>query len=264
MGANKAYKKDNRKHVVSNRDAQVVAHEQWATPGAMLRAARVRKSLTLADVCKELGLTQSLLRALENDNYKTLRAPVYVRGYIRRYCDVLGIGKEEVLRCYESVCGVAEAEKNSQSQPAESAQSGKKAVVAVKSLLGKLRISNWTFPLGICAFAIMVFLAFSATGSNRLVAEEVNNASAPQQSPVQDAPLQITLKESSWVEVIDAHGDILAADLEQAGTRLELVGTAPFHLKFDNPEGVEVRYQQQPIHLAADSGDNTVLITVGG
>ncbi len=44
-----------------------------------------------------LGLSESSLRALESDDYEKLPALVYVRGYVRRYCTLLGIDPTPVL-----------------------------------------------------------------------------------------------------------------------------------------------------------------------
>lgn len=262
MGVN-TVQKNNKKGISPNvREARVITRDQWSTPGAMLRAARVKKSLRPEDVCKELGLTLSYLSALENDDYKTLRAPVYVRGYIRRYCDILGISSNEMLSSYEHIRQqAASGEKGSaDGSTRQSASSSIGKSYFYKSMLSRLKVNNWTFPLGLCAFAVLAVLLASATGSSRLVAEEITIAAAESNA----AMLEITLDRQAWVEVTDARGDILAADLKPAGARLALSGTPPFQLKLGSTEGVNVTYQQQPIHLVADSRDNSVQITVGG
>ncbi len=228
----------------------------------MLRAARVKKELSPEQICQELGLTQSNLKALEDDDHEVFRAEAYIKGYIRRYCSVLDIAEEDVLASYELSRRKAE---QSDAEPGE--PSSQQVTIAFlgkplfnKSLLDKLKMSNWTFPLGLCAFAISAsVLLASVTSSGHLVAEEIRPA-----APKLGADLEITLSQQSWVEVTDARGDILAANLSPAGARLQLSGTPPFQLSLDNGKGANVSYRQQPIHLVVNSSDNTVQMTVGG
>lgn len=68
-----------------------------ALPGLELRKVRGQRGLALEDAARDLGLTVSALRALEADDYAKLPAPVYVRGYIRRYCALLDMQEAGLL-----------------------------------------------------------------------------------------------------------------------------------------------------------------------
>ena len=73
------------------------------TPGEALRRGRINKGLELDDAAVQLGLTPSRVEAIETNNYEHLPAPVYVRGYIKRYCAILGIDADPVINGYEQL-----------------------------------------------------------------------------------------------------------------------------------------------------------------
>ncbi len=69
-------------------------------PGAMLIAARKAQKLELATVAESTGVPQGILTALEADDWEHMDAPVYVRGYLRKYAHLLGLDEETVLAAY--------------------------------------------------------------------------------------------------------------------------------------------------------------------
>ncbi len=70
-------------------------------PGLKLRKARTDLSISIEEVSTSLGLTERSLKALEADDYDKLPSPVYIRGYIRRYCALLNINDASVLQDFE-------------------------------------------------------------------------------------------------------------------------------------------------------------------
>lgn len=82
-------------------DSKGTEQTDWQMPGILLRKARREKSLDEEYVCKELGLRPGMLKALEGDDFERLPADIYVRGYIRSYCNLLGIDEQPVLSSLE-------------------------------------------------------------------------------------------------------------------------------------------------------------------
>jgi cytoskeleton protein RodZ len=71
--------------------------------GERLRASREEQGLRVETVVDALGLSRSVVLALEADDYEALGAPVYVRGYLRKYARFLGIPDDEIVAAYEEV-----------------------------------------------------------------------------------------------------------------------------------------------------------------
>jgi cytoskeletal protein RodZ len=72
-----------------------------STLGAYLCRCRERSGLSVETVSAGSRIVPRLVRALEADHHDALPAPVYVRGFIRAYCDEVGVNAEEALRRYE-------------------------------------------------------------------------------------------------------------------------------------------------------------------
>mgnify|MGYP001823071260 CR=1 FL=1 len=58
--------------------------------GAVLREARERKQLTLADCMERTRIRRKYLEALENEDFQTMPEPAYTRGFLRTYAASLG------------------------------------------------------------------------------------------------------------------------------------------------------------------------------
>lgn len=73
--------------------------------GAFLKKMRQEKGWTLEKVSEETKILLAGLKALENDEYKNLPPPVYLKGMIEKYADFLKLDKEKVLELYQKSNG---------------------------------------------------------------------------------------------------------------------------------------------------------------
>jgi cytoskeletal protein RodZ len=73
--------------------------------GAMLRECRETKGLSLDDLSRDTRISLRALLALEEDRFRDLPAPIFVRGFIRAYCTVVGEPPERALAFYDSASG---------------------------------------------------------------------------------------------------------------------------------------------------------------
>ncbi len=68
--------------------------------GAQLRRTRELQGLSLLAAAQQLRLSERLLTALEQENQAALPAPVYVRGYLRHYAQLLRLNPEAIVAQY--------------------------------------------------------------------------------------------------------------------------------------------------------------------
>ncbi|HMA12784.1 MAG TPA: helix-turn-helix domain-containing protein [Steroidobacteraceae bacterium] len=61
-----------------------------AAIGEALRAARERTGLDVDQAAERLHVDAAVIRALEEGRFSALGAPVFVRGHLRRYAELLG------------------------------------------------------------------------------------------------------------------------------------------------------------------------------
>jgi cytoskeleton protein RodZ len=68
--------------------------------GTRLRACRERIGLTQAQAAEKLHVEARSLQALETEDFDSFGAPVFVRGHIRRYCELVGENSVELVALY--------------------------------------------------------------------------------------------------------------------------------------------------------------------
>jgi len=72
-----------------------------ADPGTQLKSARERRGLTVAKVAETLRIAPNLVSAIEENRYDAFDAPVYVRGLLRSYGNLVGLSPQALIETYE-------------------------------------------------------------------------------------------------------------------------------------------------------------------
>jgi len=75
--------------------------------------------------------------------------------------------------------------------------------------------------------------------------------------------ISFSFTEECWLEVSDARGDVLVADLQSAGSSLQLQGTAPFDVKLGNSPAVTIELNGDQVALVPALGTNVLSLKVG-
>jgi cytoskeletal protein RodZ len=73
--------------------------------GLYLRGLREAKGMSLDDIARSTRVGRRHLEALETDTFGELPAPVFVKGFIRAYCEFLDSSAEEALGLYRETTG---------------------------------------------------------------------------------------------------------------------------------------------------------------
>lgn len=69
--------------------------------GNKLREARERKGLSAETVSRETMLTLRYVQALETDDFDALPGTAFVRGYVRRYAELVGLNADELIASFD-------------------------------------------------------------------------------------------------------------------------------------------------------------------
>jgi len=69
-------------------------------PGERLQAARIKQGLTLEDVANRMHLSNSILQAIEENNFDEITAPIFVKGYLRAYARIVALNEDEMITQY--------------------------------------------------------------------------------------------------------------------------------------------------------------------
>ncbi|MBV6418678.1 MAG: Cytoskeleton protein RodZ [Steroidobacteraceae bacterium] len=253
--------------------------------GARLRAARERAGLTSLQAAAKLHLEPQMIEALETDDFAALGAPVYVRGHLRRYAELLDAPAGELLDLYAAQVAANAPPDIAQLKTAE-------PVLASRQLAGPVVA---VIVAGTVIAGIWLALKGLPTPSPKVatpVARPVAEQPAPVPQPLAPVPappaaesgatppateaaatpvgairLRLVVQADSWIEVHDARNARLYYDLAHAPATLPLAGTAPLRVLLGNVDGVTltVNGRALPIPQAVRRGRSArFVITAGG
>jgi cytoskeleton protein RodZ len=270
--------------------------------GERLAAARREQQITVLEVAKELHLDEPKVRALEQNKFDVLGAPVFAKGHLRKYAMLVGVDNDDVLQDYYKL----------------NRASGMPPVV------GKVRKSVRETSPGPWIATIVILIIAAAAYWWFLVADEsppagpdlrpatsepqspelggtgviddgapsenagdiVDNSSAgietvvvelPDQVAVQVAPpvsttaipeagqvrLTMTFSGDCWTEISDASGRRLFFDLGREGRSVNVSGEAPLSVLFGNANNVRVRVNGTDYSISpADRRGETAKLTI--
>jgi cytoskeletal protein RodZ len=71
--------------------------------GTLLSAAREEKSYTIEDVARETNIAKRYICALEEEDFTAFPAEAYVVGFLKNYCEFLGLNAESILNEYRKL-----------------------------------------------------------------------------------------------------------------------------------------------------------------
>lgn len=256
--------------------------------GQRLAQARERAGLSHEQVADKLKLDAYTVVALENSDYRVIGAAVFVRGFLRRYAQLVGESPSEIEALY--------------SRQPESALAPDLARVAIHAQHGHRpgqSIGLWPVAVAVgvlCAAAVLWWATQRSTPPKSATSTEVivspgiaapGVTPAPVAAPVTaPAPAAAAAQESDeaalaarlaalprkqlllrfndevWAEVYDARGKRLQFGFAHAGSSSELVGTPPFRIVLGNASAVEVALEGVAISLPEAAPGERVRLTL--
>src|SRR5262245_35451989 len=69
--------------------------------GAYLRGLREQQGMSVDELSRATRVLSHYLEALETEDLRRLPAPVFTKGFIRAYCQAVGVPPDEALRLYD-------------------------------------------------------------------------------------------------------------------------------------------------------------------
>jgi cytoskeleton protein RodZ len=248
--------------------------------GERLAAARRDKQISVDEIAKELHIDEYKVRALERNDFEVLGAPVFAKGHLRKYSQLVGVRVEDVLADYYSLT----------------------RAVGMPPLVGRVRppsreinLGRWLWLLLLLAIAGAAYWWFferatveppaqvSPDGRVSLPAQEAPAesgtepaAQTPTEPLVEDLPVEpagepalenaepasgvsedvvpprpggaegevridLTFSGDSWTEITDASGERLFFGLGREGRTVSVSGTPPLSVLLGNANNVSLK-----------------------
>jgi transcriptional regulator with XRE-family HTH domain len=227
--------------------------------GDEFRVAREARGLSLSDVAEQLHIRSTYLQAIEEEDWSSIGAPVYVKGFLRTYARFLGVDPEHAIEAFGRTAPA----------PLPSRQWTPPSPV-VTSARG-LGPSPWAWLSGLVALALLAYVGYGyyqlkTTPAASVAAKPVDAGtftlppSAPAKPAVAAAPapkwtgsgVELRLTAPSWLRVIVDGHTVMDGEFPP-GTHRELTGRQ-VRLLVGNAGGVQVSVPGQPTRILGATG----------
>jgi len=260
--------------------------------GERLRAARRENDISVGDIAKELHLDEPKVRALERNEFDVLGAPVFAKGHLRKYAELVGISVDDVMTDYYQM------NRSVGAPPVVGPKRTHTRDISLGPWIGgavavivAIAAAYWWFNREPAASGIEIepaTLAPFTTGEepaptvsgellppatqpepdNEIFAAPVEELAATETAPpITDSQadfeslgpqvqLNLTFSGDCWTEVSDASGRRLYYDLGQSGRVVSLSGDAPLRVILGDSTNVSITVdgRDYPIPASARSG----------
>ena len=263
--------------------------------GERLAAARRELNISVVEIAKELHLDEGKVRALERNEFDVLGAPVFAKGHLKKYAQLVNVNPDDVLVDYYRMNRAAEMP----------------PVVSTRPRPGRvLAPGPWIAVIIIIVIAVTAYFWFTrpivsepvsdptvtdeiltppVAEEEALTEEQVPAGTITDPDPAEEAlpqpqveqpvteetespeiaagqmRLLLTYTGECWTEVSDATGKRLFFALGTDGRTVELSGAEPFSVLLGSPANVAVTVNGEEYALPADARpDRPLRLTISG
>jgi hypothetical protein len=71
--------------------------------GKTLRTAREAKGITVSQIAEKTHMLVQIVEGLENENFEKIAAPIYGRGFVKLYCEAVGLNPKPMIEEFMEV-----------------------------------------------------------------------------------------------------------------------------------------------------------------
>lgn len=258
--------------------------------GERLAEARREQQITVLEVAKELHLDEPKVRALERNEFEVLGAPVFAKGHLRKYAQLVGVDEDDVFADYYTMTRAESMPPIVARRKKTSREMSPGPWIAVITVIVVAASAYWWFGVRETLPAATSQpqqsqpeqtepevlqpqqlqpeqLQPDEIESEELEPEEISElldeaVDVPQTSPDQ-LRLSLIFLGECWAEISDADGRRLFYDTGHSGQTVELSGKAPIYAFFGNADNVEVLVNNSAYSLPTpDSSNHTVRVVI--
>jgi len=237
-----------------------------ATAGELLRAARIRRRISLEQAERDTRIRRQYLQALEDDDLSVLPAGVYSRGFLRNYAIYLGIPPDEVLpRFRDRPSRGARSTLRSVSRPVRVAVPRSTWFILLAAIIVGLVLAllTWlgltasdqtnrppsTLPNGPAAGVTptsLVTLPALPTAPNPTPVATTPPTPAASPTPANAVTVELRTTDRAWIRAT-VDGTVVLEDTLPAGQTVRWTGRQSVLLRVGNAGGVDVMVNGQRI-----------------
>jgi len=257
--------------------------------GERLAEARRELQIPVIEIAKELHLDEYKVRALESNDFDVIGAPVFAKGHLRKYAQMVKVDEADVMADYYQL------HRSSGAPPLVSKRPRPRNVIApgpwaaVVVVIIAVASAYWWFasretppvrPVTgeIAALPQESDPVAAETDESEVIEQPEADEPAIDSDPVPetvappvaatdtfDLSLSVTYSGDCWTEITDASGRRLFFDLGKAGRTVNLTGEAPFNVLFGDAANVSLTVNGASFNIpAAARRGRTARLTITG
>ena len=254
--------------------------------GERLAMARREQQISLDEVAKELHIDGPKVRALERNEFEVLGAPVFAKGHLRKYAQLVGISVDEALAEFDALnseSGEPPVVGKPRRSPREITPAPWIAVILIvagaagytwyvygsqisaptpasTTVTPPVSIQEETESPGIARVDDIAEAAPESenvsddgdTSESAAVDTQLPSAASPEPiAAAGQSTLRLIYSEDCWTEITDADEQRLFFDLGRSGETVNLVGRAPFRVVFGNAGAVDITLDGEVFEIPA-------------
>jgi cytoskeleton protein RodZ len=212
-------------------------NEQRSTgigPGERLQAARIKQGLSLDDVASRMHLSASILKAIEENEFEEITAPIFVKGYLRAYARIVSLDENDMIDQYINFY--------SEEDP---------PISSISNMASELSVTDPRIKWTTVIFVLIIGVSLSAWWWNKQQSDE--------------APISLDAQTSSLEEPANFDTDVVSSEIEavsedliESGETVEATISQPASATKAEVEPATTTAMQEP--SAAD--DEVVVVDV--
>lgn len=255
--------------------------------GERLAEARRELQIPIVDIAKELHLDEYKVRALERNEFDVIGAPVFAKGHLRKFAQLVRVDEADVMADYYMLT------RASATQPFIAIRQKQRRTISpgpwigLIAFLAAIATAYWWFALrektpeaptvGAVAPLPVESTPVQQEDTSELPIEDNEVATQvelpepePDATPILDTDtnsmtLSISYSGDSWTEITDARGERLFFDLGKSGRTEEVRGEAPFNVLFGDANNVSLAVNGSAFNIpASDRRGRTARLTITG
>jgi transcriptional regulator with XRE-family HTH domain len=232
--------------------------------GPILRAARLKRGQSLEAVAQQTRISKRFLEALENDRFEQFPAVVYLRGFLKGYCEHLDVNFEEVWALMSpapaAAAPEATADPGTASAPAAQPHVPSPRPAAHAAAHRETGAAPAIILSVLLALALAIWLYKNQAGGSTASVPEAPVALLPLPRQV-EPKLSLRLKDDAWLRVA-VDGQVVfegraPRDAVQEWKPLKFVD-----IRTAEPGSLEFSLNGQPAALGAPSADGQYRIDI--
>jgi cytoskeleton protein RodZ len=231
--------------------------------GALITKSRTDARLSIEDLAKATNIPVTLLRDMENDNFKKCGGETYARGHLRNIAAKLGVDERIFLDLFETeVTAPAKPirellNQNNATMPYQEPKRISWKILAVGSAAALILFAGVQFFFSNVdnGNESEIFIATSATPSQEAVESVAPSTAA---SPEISGGVKVELVASrgtTWLYATNENGEVLFSGQVRQGSSKSFSAAAQVNLRVGNAGGVDITVNGKDVGSIGANGD---------